>query len=99
MLEDFTLTIKKELINTQWGLIRDSVLSTTFYKLFLNDLLVEYSDRKIESRDSDDIICICSNMEQVKKALQIMKSWCENNEMERKKDKLWILIIIKGMGK
>ena len=34
---------------------------------------------------ADYIICICSNMKQVKKALRIMKSWCEKNEMKEKK--------------
>ena len=100
MLENFTLTIGKETIKTPKGLIQGSVLSPTLFNLFINDLLVEYKDSKIESRAyADDIICICSNMEQVKKSIQIMKSWWEKNEMKINKEKSGILRILKRKGK
>ena len=59
MLKFFTLTMSKEVIQTQKGLIQGSALSLILINLFINDLMVKFKNKEIELRAyADDIVCI-----------------------------------------
>ena len=67
MLKILTLTIGKEIIQTQRELIQCSVLSPILFNLFINDLMIKFKNKEIESRAyTDDIVCIWVDMKQVK---------------------------------
>ena len=100
MLMNFTLSIGKETIHTYRGLIQGSVLSSTLFNLFINDLMIIMHLNGIEARAyADDVVCIWTNLAQTKQAIQIMEQWCIKNEMKINERKSGILRILKKRGK
>ena len=100
MLSKFKLTIGKETISTKRGLIQGSVLSPILFNLFINDLLITYEEENIITRAyADDIVWIWNSSEQTMKAIQIMKTWWENNGMAINGKKSGIMRILRRIGK
>ena len=99
VLEIFILTICKEVIQIQRGLIQGSAQSSILFNLSINDHMIDFKNKDIESRPSDDIACIWPDMKQVKQAIRIMKDLCFKNEMRVNEDKSGILRILKQRGK
>ena len=100
MLKKSTLIFEGKEIKTFKGLIQGSTLSPLLFNLYLNDLLVLFNMQGIFSRAyADDVICICSTLDQVNTAMTIMKEWSQRNKMRINKDKSGIMRILLRKGK
>ena len=79
------------------GLAQGSIISPALFNIFIEDLAFELkNEANINLMDilmyADDILTICSSIEQVRKAIKIIDSWCERNGMTLNKRKSGIVV-------
>ena len=83
MLSGFSLKYGNITINATNGLVQESSLSPILFNIFLNDLLNKLDRDEIHNLTyADDLAWCCQNIDQTKRAIEIVKDWCERNDIK-----------------
>ena len=93
----YRLRIGKTRIRSNKGVAQGSVISPALFNIFIEDLSEELKDKTdINLEDllyyADDLLALCTSMEQVKKVIKVISDWSLRNGMQLNKKKSGIVI-------
>ncbi len=93
----YRLRIGKAHIRSNKGVAQGSVISPALFNIFIEDLSEELKrETGLSLEDilyyADDLLVICSSIEQVRKIIHIISKWSEDNGMELNKKKSGIVV-------
>ncbi len=84
----------RDAININSGVLQGSILSPLLFNAFINDLLITLEKSSYDVLAyADDIAFICSNNNQLKVSIKLLKEWCNKNKMTLNLKKCGIMII------
>lgn len=92
----YVIRIGDESFKANCGVAQGSVISPALFNIFIEDLAYELQDKaKIHLDDimmyADDILTLCTSINQLKDAIQIIEDWCNRNGMFLNKSKSGIV--------
>ena len=84
------------MIKPNCGVAQGSIISPALFAIFIEDLAEELQTKaNISMHDilmyADDILTLCTSRSQLRRAIEIIESWCEENGMELNKNKSGIV--------
>ena len=93
----YRLRIGKTRIRSNKGVAQGSVISPALFNIFIEDLSQELKEKTgISFEDllyyADDLLALCTSMEQVKSVIRIISDWSLRNGMQLNKKKSGIVI-------
>jgi len=93
----YRIRVGKKTLKVNKGVAQGSVISPALFNIFIEDLAQELSNKaNINLLDiliyADDILTICSSLEQVRTAIRVIEEWCSSNGMILNKKKSGIVI-------
>ena len=93
----YRLRVGNKTLKSNKGVAQGSVISPALFNIFLEDLSDELKTKAgIDLEDllyyADDLLTVCTSLEQIKKAIQIISDWSEKNGMLLNKKKSGIII-------
>jgi hypothetical protein len=79
------------------GVAQGSIISPALFNIFLEDLAYELeTETGIDPEDqlyyADDLLLICSDLDQVERAITLIEQWSQRNGMSLNKEKSGIVI-------
>ena len=88
----YRLRIGKTRIKSNKGVAQGSVISPALFNIFIEDLSEELKEKTdINLEDllyyADDLLTLCTSMEQVKKVIKVISDWSLRNGMQLNKKK------------
>jgi hypothetical protein len=92
--------IGNKTLKSNKGVAQGSVISPALFNIFIEDLSIELKTKaNLDLEDllyyADDLMTLCTSIEQVKKAIKIIEEWSERNGMSLNKKKSGIVIFAK----
>ena len=93
----YQLKIGNKTLRSNKGVAQGSVISPALFNIFIEDLSDELKSKaNIDLEDllyyADDLLTICTSVEQIKKAINVISEWSEKNGMLLNKKKSGIVI-------
>ena len=92
--------IGSKTLKSNKGVAQGSVISPALFNIFIEDLSLELKTKaNLDLEDllyyADDLMTLCTSIEQVKKAIKIIEEWSERNGMSLNKKKSGIVVFAK----
>lgn len=93
----YKLRIGNESLKSNKGVAQGSLISPALFNIYIEDLSEELKEKVgINLEDllyyADDLLALCSSIEQVRKAIQVITEWSEKNGMLLNKSKSGLVI-------
>ena len=93
----YQLKIGNKTLRSNKGVAQGSVISPALFNIFIEDLSDDLKSKaNIDLEDllyyADDLLTICTSVEQIKKAINVISEWSEKNGMLLNKKKSGIVI-------
>ena len=94
LLSNTTGTISDQVIRTTTGVPQGGVLSPTLFNLYINSMLITLANNNIQTLAfADDIAFIADGDKQLFQAIELIKAWSKEAEIDINFDKSAIMII------
>jgi retron-type reverse transcriptase len=92
--------IGSKTLKSNKGVAQGSVISPALFNIFIEDLSMELKTKaNLDLEDllyyADDLMTLCTSIEQVKTAIKIIEEWSERNGMSLNKKKSGIVVFAK----
>jgi hypothetical protein len=96
----YKIRIGNKTLRSNKGVAQGSVISPALFNIFIEDLSMELKAKaNLDLEDllyyADDLLTLCTSIDQVKKAIQVISEWSERNGMSLNKKKSGIVIFAK----
>lgn len=92
----YHIKIGDETFRPNKGVAQGSVISPALFNVFISDLAVELKEKADMNLEdvllyADDVMTICTSMEQMKKCIEVIENWSKRNGMSLNKKKSGII--------
>ena len=88
------MRINDKVLNVNRGVLQGSILSPMLFNIYINDLINTLDKNVFEILAyADDIAIICEKKNQLLKAMDIIDTWANSNNIKINKDKNVIIIL------
>ena len=93
---NYRIKIGKKIIHYNKGVAQGSILSPALFSIFIEDLVEKLRDQPgLNIEDillyADDILVLCTSIEQLRQCIKIIEHWSESNGMKLNKKKSGIV--------
>ena len=86
----YHIRIGNRILKVNKGVAQGSIISPALFNIFIEDLAIEISNVTGLSKEdillyADDLLALCSSVQELKKVTQVIDNWAKSNGMEHKK--------------